>query len=515
MRAYLEKKVVGDRVCHGLVVDGKPFIVFGAQVHNSSAWPSRLPAIWDQLEALHANTAEIPIYWNQFEPAPGQFDFSCVDAIVEGARERGLRLILLWFATWKNGVGDYAPDWIKQTSETYPLMQDRAGSSVRVLSPHAEATREADARAFTALMTHLKEIDADQGSVIMVQVQNEPGSLFTDRDYSPLAQRLFEQGAPAEVVDALGLNASDWEAAFPGHGNEAFNAYSVARYVDAVASAGRSAYDIPLSVNVWLKERKGFMRPGIEYPSGIPVSHLLDLWKYAAPNIDVIAPDIYVADYVGYCEACASYARDDNPLLVPETGWSPAFAGYLFYAIGDYGAIGWAPFGVDRTDGGTDLLEGLTAVRDSFALLAPAAAQLVRLQQAGKLRAAVEQQYLTNQLFTFDGFEALVEFGPVRYGYGGLTTIGNREQSGRVLVGEHAPGQFLIMGFDARVSFRALSGDADEVQFISVEEGHFENQEWVMDRRINGDQAFFGLRLPASGTCYHAELAALPAPLRS
>jgi beta-galactosidase GanA len=503
MSVNIEKVQSGSGIKHRLLVDGEPFIVFGAQVHNSSAWPSLLPGVVAQLEALHANTLEIPVYWEQLEPSPGKFDFTCVDAIVDIARSKGLRVILLWFGTWKNGVCDYVPGWVKEAPTTYPLMRDRSGNNVRVLSPHIEASRDADARAFAALMGHLRDIDRNDTTVIMVQVQNEPGSLFTDRDYSPVAQSLFEEGVPADLAKALDVDADDWSVTFPGCGNEAFNAYAVARYVNTIAEAGRSVYDIPLSVNVWLKERKGFMRPGVEYPSGIPVSHLLDLWKFAAPAVDIIAPDIYVRDYVGYREVCQSYSREDNPLLIPETGGSLAFAGYLFYALGDFDAMGWAPFGFNRDDG-MELREGLEAVRDSFRLLAPAQSEIVNLQLRGTLRVAVEQQYLANQLLAFDGFEALVEFGRPAFGYGGLAATGTRDQSGRVLVGERARGEFFVTGFDARVSFRAVDQDSDEVQFVLVEEGHFENGIWVVDRWINGDQSFFGLTLPSSGRSYRA-----------
>lgn len=488
---------------HQLTVDGNPFVMLGAQVHNSSAWAERLPLIWPQLEAFGANTAEFPIYWGQVEATPGEFDFSHVDAIVLGAREHGLRLVLLWFGTWKNGVNDFVPDWVKQDPATYPLMQNRAGEPVRVMSPHAEATRNADAKAFAAFMRHLGRLDGDHGTVLMVQVQNEPGSLYTARDYSAEANALFAEGAPSELTSALGTAEGGWDDAFPGHADEAFQAYSVGRYVNYIADAGRAEYDLPLSVNVWLKEKKAFQRAGEEYPSGVPVSHMLDLWKHAAPAIDVIAPDVYVLDYVGYREICQKYGRDDNALLIPETGWSRAFAGYLFYAL-EAGAIGWAPFGVDDPDGSSEPRPGTEAVRDSFKLLAPAVGEISMLQARGTLRAAVEQQYLTNQLMRFDGFEALAEFGRLDYGYGGLRPQGTPDQSGRILVGERAPGEFFAAGFDGRVTFRALGLKHDAVQFVGVEQGHFEGGEWVVDRRINGDQTFFGLRFPATGASYRA-----------
>ena len=150
------------------MVDGQPYLILGAQVRNSSAWPEELDRAWPLYKELHANTAEIPIYWEVIEPQQGKFDFASVDRILDGARKNNLRLVLLWFATWKNGEMDYAPQWVKDDTAHFPRMRDRAGDQVRVLSPIAASTRSADANAFAALMRHIKEIDSEQHTVIMM-----------------------------------------------------------------------------------------------------------------------------------------------------------------------------------------------------------------------------------------------------------------------------------------------------------------------------------------------------------
>src|SRR5438105_982265 len=78
---------------HALLVDGKPFFILGGQAHNSSAWPGMLPHLWTAVEQLHANTLEIPIYWEQIEPKQGAFDFSIVDLILRQAREHRVNLV--------------------------------------------------------------------------------------------------------------------------------------------------------------------------------------------------------------------------------------------------------------------------------------------------------------------------------------------------------------------------------------------------------------------------------------
>ncbi len=80
-------------------VEGKPYLMLGAQINNSSSWASTLPQVWPALDALHVNTIEAPVYWEQMEPQPGTFDFSNVDLLIDGAREHHLHLVLLWFGT--------------------------------------------------------------------------------------------------------------------------------------------------------------------------------------------------------------------------------------------------------------------------------------------------------------------------------------------------------------------------------------------------------------------------------
>lgn len=59
-----------------LMVDGKPYMVLGAQVDNSSGWPERLKQVWLAAERMRLNTLEVPVYWEQMEPVRGKFDFS-------------------------------------------------------------------------------------------------------------------------------------------------------------------------------------------------------------------------------------------------------------------------------------------------------------------------------------------------------------------------------------------------------------------------------------------------------
>src|SRR5215472_5682889 len=86
-----------------LLVDGSPYLMLGGQVHNSdTSNADDLNKALDVLASWHANTAEVPIYWEAIEPKQGQFDFSSVDLAIQAARKRDLHLVFLWFGTWKN-----------------------------------------------------------------------------------------------------------------------------------------------------------------------------------------------------------------------------------------------------------------------------------------------------------------------------------------------------------------------------------------------------------------------------
>ena len=345
-------------------VANRPFFILGGQVHNSSAYRLQdLEPAWKALELLHANTAEIPVYWEQVEPQEGVFDFTNLDQIITAARERGLRLVVLWFATWKNGSMQYAPSWVKNNPGRFQRVKAPAGNLLWVLSSHCQENLEADRRAYCALLSHLKLVDGDQGTVIALQIENEPGILGAARDYNPEAEREFKARVPAELLTNLkrspvesplrfaweqagARRGGSWETVFGEQAPEYFSAWSIAGYINQLALAGKQIYPLPVYVNVWLGEN-GWWLPGESYPSGGAVSWVLDLWKWAAPDIDLIAPDIYLQDSDAYRSVCSVYSRPDNPLFIPESGGTLSNAVNLFEAIADFNAVGYAVFGIE------------------------------------------------------------------------------------------------------------------------------------------------------------------------
>lgn len=483
-------------------VDGRPYFILGAQLHNSSAWPSVLPKVWPALEAIHANTAAAPVYWEQLEPEPGQFDFSNVDDLVRGAREHNLHLILLWFGTWKNGNMHYIPIWMKTDTARFPRMINANGQALDVLSANSPANLQADKNAFLHLMRHLKELDGDTHTVLMMQVENESGAIGTVRDFSPMAERQFESKVPAEVKIPGKAASGTWREVFGGEADEYFQAYYQARYVNAIVEAGKAEFPLPMYVNVWLAypvaelPERQYAIPGQGYPSGGPVQKMVTFWKLNAPAIDMIGPDIYSDSPDFVLDTIHTYHRTDNPLWIPEIGFSDGFAKYFFTAIGN-GAIGFSPFGVDRYGEMDTKGEGPGMHAQNYQLFAPAARQLARWIADGKVKTAVEEVGQARQEIDFGAWQAQVSFGfPQR---DGMPPPGTRDAHGRAMVGQLRPDEFMVTGFDASVAFHVPGSlPGLRMQILRAEEGRFEddgsgNEVWKTLRWWNGDETDRGL----------------------
>jgi len=302
---YLRKKGSATQ----LIVDDKPFLVLAGELGNStSSNLEYMRPIWPKLASLRLNTVLIPVYWELIEPTEGKFDFTLVDGLLQEARKHNLRLVPLWFASWKNSMSCYAPAWVKTDQRRFPRSQDKAGNGMEILSPFSKENVEADARAFAAFMRHVREVDANDHTVIMVQVENEIGMIPDSRDRSSIANELFKQAVPADLMNYLqqhkdelipefrGVWAANnfktrgtWEEIFgkgPGT-DEIFMAWSFARYVNRVTELGNAQYPLPMFVNAALI-RPGY-QPG-QYPSAGPLPHLMDLWRAGAPTIDFLSP---------------------------------------------------------------------------------------------------------------------------------------------------------------------------------------------------------------------------------
>lgn len=506
-----------------LVVDGEPTLLLGGQLHNSAASDQEhLRRALDHLADMGVGTVIGSAGWAQVEPAEGTFDFSPVDAQIAAARDHGMRLVLIWFGAFKNAASTFAPRWVRSDAGRFPrAVVNKVSRQVftypgampkPVLSVFSSELLAADRAAFVALMQHLAAADPEH-VVVMVQVENEIGLLGDSRDRTPAADEAWAEQVPKELVshleesaDHLGADLAElwgrsvrrttgtWSEVF-GVGWEAeevFMAWAFGSYAEALAEAGKAVKDLPMYVNAWLGPQPGQSRAG-EYPSGGPTSRVLDVWKAAAPSLDLLAPDIYVDDAQS---AMAVYHRPDNPLFVPETRFR---TGNLFWALGHHLAIGFSVFGIE--DGRVD-----SQLARAYELLVPLTQDIAAAQAEGRIAGILLDDTEPEQYVRLGGLDA--------------TARGSRNLLGRMLLdagvqpppppppppsetegasGPPAPRDtrpfglllaegddtFLLIGQGVTVDFGA---PGETVEVDQVEELRFENGRWTRGRLLNGDE---------------------------
>ena len=483
-----------------MIVDGRPFLMLAGELHNSSASSlAYMKPVWKKLTALHLNTVIASVSWELLEPRENQMDFSLVDGLIAGARENHLRLVLIWFASWKNGVSSYAPMWVKTDLKRFPRVQPKSGTNLEVLSPLGEVSCQADAKAFAALMRHIRSFDSQQHTVIMMQIENEAGLLGDSRDRSSLAQAAWAQPVPEQLMNHLHENRAKlipefskvwetngarstgtWAEVFGDNpfGDEVFMAWNIARYIGKVAEAGKAQYAIPMYANAWLVQNEGQL-PGA-YPSGGPVSRMMDVWRAAAPHIDLLAPDIYLPDFKA---VCASYTRSGNPLFIPEAQRSAISAANVFWAAGQHDAMGFAPFGIDGVEEGDPLAA-------SYRVLAEMMPVIAMHQGTGRMIGVLEDKQ-PNEALSLGGFKLRIDYRRDK-------PAGIGKAFGLVIA--TAPDEFLVAGSGFSVGFSPDSPGPTIARIGSIEEGRFENGMWVAGRRLNGDENGGGARLALPST---------------
>lgn len=498
---------------HALLVDGKPFLILGAQAHNSSNYPAALGPVWAAAHDLQANTVLMPVAWEQVEPEEGHFDFSFVDTLVKQAREHQQHLVLLWFGAWKNTSPQYTPFWVKLHPQRFPAMRDRDGKPAYCLSPFGTETLKADQRAFVALMGHLKAIDAAQRTVLMVQVENEVGTYGLVRDFGQAAQAAFEQPVPAAVLahkPPVAAASGSWREVYGDYADEYFHAWAIARYIGEVARAGRAAYDLPMYVNNALRnplEQPPKPWKG-EYASGGPTWDVIDIYKAAAPAIDIASPDIYAPESDQVNANLRLFQRRDNPLWVPEMGSKPLYGRYLYAMLGR-GALGVSIFGIDYFNYSNHPL-GTTATDRTlvepfervYRMFAPIQRQWAQWAFEGRTQGIAEADDRQPQQLDFPGWTAKLSYRLGRFGeasWGGefaKPAPGTEAPNGGAAMAQLGPDEFLLIGHRVRVRMEAAAGT--QGLMLRAEEGHFDvHGRWVMERVWNGDQVDWGLNLPA------------------
>jgi len=489
-----------------LIVEDKPTLLLAGELHNSSSSSVEyMKPVWPQLAAMHLKTVLLPVAWETIEPEEGKFDFKCVDGLLQGARENNLKLIVLWFGSWKNTYSSYAPAWVKTNIERFPRVQTTDGHNTERLSPFSAANRDADARAFAALMRHLREADGEQHTVLMIQVENEVGVIPESRDHSAVATASFETAVPRTLSSFLeahrtlldpqlraawestgGKTTGTWQEVFGKAPltDDLFMAWSYATYIEHVAEAGKAQYPLPMYTNAAL------IRPNYEpgqYNSGGPLPHSIDLWHAAAPSLDLLSPDIYFNEFAQWA---GLYSRPDNPLFIPEAQGGSTGAANALYVFGRLSAIGFSPFGIDDQGNAPLDLVGITrppersgdnAISHLYEILSRLEPVILEKQATTGITAAIlESEAQRSARLSIGSYTANITRA------GSATASGSRV--GAMFL-QTAPNEFLVVGSgDAQITFTSDDPRAPIAGIESIDEEFFENGAWTPRRRLNGDE---------------------------
>ena len=511
LKAYSAQipKLVKQGSATQLVVGGEPMLLISGELHNSTAGGIKsMHGVWKKLAAKNLNSVIGTVSWELVEPEEGKFDFTLVDSMIAGAREANLKLVLIWFGSWKNASSVYIPGWVKKNFEKYPRVKDENGVPLEILSTFGTASMKSDAAAFAAFMRHIRETDSDRQTVVMVQVENEVGVLDhlgktygnARRDFSDAANAAYSGQVPEDFIKYLEENKENlhpellrvwaensyktkgsWEEIFGKSSlkpepadwklysyftEELFMAWNYARYIGEIAAAGKKEYPIPMYVNAWLKQPFTYL-PG-KYPSGGPLPQVIDAWRAGAPSIDFIAPDIYTDEFRWVCE---EFTKSNNPLFIPEIQGGEHSGPRAFYAIGEHNAGCFSPFGIDNPR-----FDESDPFSETYGVLKKMDRIILKNQGTGTMRGILVDTQIVTQRFEMGKFiiEAkLRENDKIKVAGGIIIQTGDLE--------------YICAGKAMDIRFIPKT-DSMRIGVDKADEGTFENGNWVSERRLNGDE---------------------------
>lgn len=531
--ASLEKTGKATR----LIVDGKPFIMLAGELHNStSSDPEALKLVWPKMKAMNLNTVIASASWELVEPEEGKYNFDLVDAIIQGATCENLKVVLIWFGSWKSTASTYAPVWVKANPARFPRFTLQDGSTLEILSPFSESNRNADARAYTAMMKHIAEVDKSH-TVIMTQVENEPGCFEGYRDFSSDALKAWSSPVPAEMINYMkkqkgslfpalekawkdngNKTSGTWEQVFgksiqaeeySNYTEELFMSFYYSKFIDYVAALGRKELNLPAFCNAWMYNKRGF------YPHATCNPHVHDAYRAAGTALDFYSPNTYTTDYDALFKP---FVSGGNTLFVPESGMAPAG---VLYSIGAYSSLGFSPFGIDN-----DKLQLPESAKDlnlftqSYSTLGNMMQLITSNYGTGNMDAlyifpkrAEQKIELGNYVitatsstiggFSLDFGKSIDKIGKVPVGPAGPAMPaapapavsegpGAPPPSGPVgaaIMIRTGADEFMVVGFGVKLHFETKPGfNVQHLGFASIDEGRFENDQFIATKRWNGDE---------------------------
>ncbi|MES2796162.1 MAG: DUF5597 domain-containing protein [Bacteroidota bacterium] len=531
---YLDKSGKAPK----LMVDGKPFIILGGELHNSTGSDKEAMAkVWKEMKALNLNTVLAYAYWELLEPQEGKFNFDLVDEAIMGAQKENLKIVLVWFGAWKSTSSTYVPEWVKTNPSRFQRYTLEGGKTLEMLSPFSDENRIADAKAYTALMQHLKDFDKNH-TVIMTQIENEPGCFENYRDLSPAAQKVWQNPMPNDMVNYLKTNKGKLfpalEKAWADNGNktkgtweeilgkstdqgeykfyteELFMAYNYSKYINFLAERGKKIHNLPAFCNGWLYNKRG------TYPHGTINPHVLDAYRAAGSSMDFYSPNVYTIEYDELFDA---YTFGGNTLFIPESSLMPAGA---LYAIGKYNALGFAPFGIDgERMKSKENINNLNLLKSTYKSISEMTGMISQNFGSEKLKGVYlnpnkeKQEVKMGDFklvasssrkpgFSIDFGKSLENAGKARMSFGPppsetkdekpkpvpASPFGQLpEEIGSAIIVQNADNEFFIVGYGIKMDFALNEGISfNHLGFLSIDEGYFENDQFVATKRWNGDE---------------------------
>lgn len=477
-----------------LIVDGKPFLMLAGELHNStSSAPEYFAEAMNNAVAMNVNTVIASVAWEQFEPVEGQYDFSYIDYILKNASDHNLKVVLIWFASWKNGESSYVPVWVKKDTKRFFRIKNKQGEPISAISPFCDEARIADGNAFVELLKYIKAKDKNR-SIIMVQPENEVGA-FSEMDYNKKSLQLYASPVPEQLIQYLKKNKNilerelkiawetngcktkgNWTEIFGETNFDAQNfflSWQYATYINEICRRGREVYNLPMYVNAWLVQYPG-EQPG-KYPNGGPVSRVMDIYKAAAPFIDFCSPDIYLPDFK---EVCKMYYRPlkKNPLFIPEC--ERTNPGKAWYAFAEYDAIGFGPFGIES-------LVSDIAYSQSYSVLNELLPIISSYQGKATMHGILRQSNEDSTVLVMGNYRIKAEFI-------------NKDKNGYGIIIQTSNEDFIVAGIGLKVTFHSTIKNR-LASIAQVLEGGYEGETWKTFRWLNGDETWHNTVLFTTG----------------
>ena len=520
---------VNGKTC--LVQDGKPLILLSGELHNSTASSisyMEKEKTFDNLKAIGLNSVIATASWELVEPTEGKFDFTEVDYVIKAARERDMKVMFIWFGAFKNPFMTYAPTWMKKDVKRFPRAKDENGNDLEMPCVLSENVMKADAKAYCEFLKHIKETDYDK-TVVMIQIENEPGIRGSIRDFSPLAEKAWKANVPDQLISYLKANdgalkedvqkawdangkktKGNWEQVFGKSLTEDdgtnpilnqtehfFTAYSYAKYLDYLSSEGKKVYALPTFTNASIF---GVISRGRSLGNGCSIPEFFDLYAAGAPSLDILTPNSYMQQIDQICEA---FVWKGNPILIPESGTS-ALRG--LYVIGEWDAIAFSPFGIDSFAAGAS--SSLSATQKNFYDCYDLLAQMEPLIRENIGKDSMRAVYLYNghasDTIEMGDYTITCTYGRRGFDIGAMmapATGGGNAPGGRpaqqqeprfegaAMFIQVSPDVFYMVGDGVNASFAVKEGvKSSYCGYDKIYEGEFVDGKFVPGRLLNGDE---------------------------